>query len=82
MTTLARAAPAGTGRPVPWTKLVWVTWRQHRVALIGVAALLGGLALFLLVKGLRVHSGYAAVTSCRPAKSAAWKTTDGPMVRM
>ncbi len=67
----APAPPAARPRPVPWTRLVWVTWRQHRVALAGVAVLLGGLGLYLLVMGLKIHSGYASVTSCHPARSAA-----------
>ena len=28
-------------RPVPWRRMAWVTWRQHRIALAGVAAFLG-----------------------------------------
>jgi ABC-2 family transporter protein len=67
----APAPPAGRPRPVPWSKLVWVTWRQHRVALAGVAVLLGGLGLYLLIMGLKIRSGYASVTSCHPAASAA-----------
>jgi hypothetical protein len=70
MTAATAPAPVGRG-PVPWTRLVWVTWRQHRVALAGVAALLGGLGLYLLIMGLKIHSGYASVTSCHPARSAA-----------
>ncbi len=70
MTAATAPAPAGRGG-VPWTRLVWVTWRQHRVALAGVAVLLGGLGLYLLVIGLKIHSGYASVTSCHPARSAA-----------
>ena len=72
MTAVAAPAPPATRpRPVPWTRLVWVTWRQHRVALAGVAVLLGGLGLYLLIMGLKIHSGYASVTSCHPAGSAA-----------
>ena len=75
MTALAPAAPAKPGLrrpgPVPWTRLVWVTWRQHRVALAGVAVLLGGLALYLLITGLKIHGAYSAVASCRPPGSAA-----------
>ena len=72
MTAVAAPAPqAARPRPVPWTRLVWVTWRQHRLALAGVAVLLGGLGLYLLIMGLKIHSGYASVTSCRPAGSAA-----------
>ena len=72
----APAARATQPRPVPWTRLVWVTWRQHRAALVGVAALLGGLGLYLLIMGLKIHSGYASVTSCHPASSAACGFTD------
>jgi hypothetical protein len=67
----APAPPADRPRPVPWSRLVWVTWRQHRVALAGVAALLGGLGLYLLIMGLKIHSGFASVMSCHPASSAA-----------
>jgi hypothetical protein len=72
MTAVAAPAPPASGpRPVPWTKLAWVTWRQHRVALAGVAVLLGGLGLYLLIMGLKIHSG----TSCHPARSAACQLT-------
>jgi hypothetical protein len=76
MTAVAAPAPPATRPgPVPWAKLVWVTWRQHRVALAGVAVLLGGLGLYLLIMGLKIHSGYANVTSCHPARSAACQLT-------
>jgi ABC-type transport system involved in multi-copper enzyme maturation permease subunit len=56
-------------RPVPWRNMVWVTWRQHRTVLAGVAALLGGGAVYLLIMGLNIHRSYATVTACRPATS-------------
>jgi hypothetical protein len=56
-------------RPVPWRRMAWVTWRQHRTALAGVAALLGALAVYLWLAGLQIHHSYA--TSCRPASSLA-----------
>jgi hypothetical protein len=58
-------------RPVPWRRMAWVTWRQHRFALGGVALLLGGLALYLWLTGLQVHHAYATVAACRPASSYA-----------
>jgi hypothetical protein len=67
----APARPAGGPRPVPWSRLGWVTWRQHRAALAGVAVLLGGLALYLLILGLKIHSAYQAVRSCHPLGSDA-----------
>ena len=77
MTAVAAPAPlAGGPRPVQWTKLVWVTWRQHRAALAGVAVLLGGVGLYLLIMGVKIHSGYASVTSCHPARSAACGLAD------
>jgi hypothetical protein len=47
----------------------WVTWRQHRAALTGVAALLGALAVYLWITGLQMHQSYA--TFCHPAGSLA-----------
>jgi hypothetical protein len=58
-------------RPVPWRRMAWVTWRQHRAALAGVAALLGALAVYLWLAGLQVHHAYAAAATCRPAGSYA-----------
>ncbi|SRR5579871_72194 len=74
MTALSMPAGPGNGaglRPVPWRRMAWVTWRQHRAALAGVAALLGALAAYLLITGLRMHHAYAAVAACRPAGSLA-----------
>ena len=56
-------------RPVPWRRMAWVTWRQHRLALAGVVALFGVAALYLLITGLQLHHAYAAVAACRPAGS-------------
>jgi hypothetical protein len=58
-------------RPVPWRRMAWVTWRQHRFTLAGVAALLGALATYLLFTGLPMHHAYAAVAACRPAGALA-----------
>ena len=58
-------------RPVPWQRTAWVTWRQHRAALGGVAVLLGGLALYLWLAGLQMHHAYATVAACHPASSYA-----------
>jgi hypothetical protein len=56
-------------RPLPWRRMAWVTWRQHRLALAGVVALFGAAAAYLLVTGLPMHDAYAAVAGCRPAGS-------------
>jgi hypothetical protein len=56
-------------RPVPWRRMAWVTWRQHRATLAGVAALLGALAVYLWLTGLQIHHAYAA--DCHPASSLA-----------
>ena len=57
--------------PVPWRRMAWVIWRQHRFALAGVAALLGALAVCLWLLGLQLHRTYAAAASCHPASSLA-----------
>jgi hypothetical protein len=56
-------------RPVPWHRMAWVNWRQHRVALAGVAALLGVAAGYLWLSGLQLHHAYSA--NCHPASSLA-----------
>ncbi len=78
MTTLTVPAASNheeaSVRPVPWRRMAWVTWRQHRVAITGVIALLGGLAMYLWLAGLTAHHAYAAVIACRPASSVACTT--------
>jgi hypothetical protein len=49
--------------------MAWVTWRQHRAALSGVAVFLGALAVYLWLTGLQIHHSYA--TACHPASSLA-----------
>ncbi|HTT51018.1 MAG TPA: ABC transporter permease subunit [Streptosporangiaceae bacterium] len=56
-------------RPVPWRRMAWVTWRQHRAALAGVAVFLGASAVYLWLTGLQMHHAEAA--SCHPASSLA-----------
>jgi hypothetical protein len=58
-------------RPVPWQRMIWVTWRQHRAMLIGVTAVLAAVSVFLLVAGLKVHHDYTALINCHPANSDA-----------
>jgi hypothetical protein len=71
LTMPARPEEDASPRPVPWRRMAWVTWRQHRGALGGVAALLGVLAVWLWLTGLQVHHSYAAATACHPASSFA-----------
>ncbi len=56
-------------RPVPWRRMAWVTWRQHRAALAGAAVFLGALAVYLWLTGLQMHHAEAAY--CHPAGSLA-----------
>jgi hypothetical protein len=56
-------------RPLPWRRMAWVTWRQHRFVLVGVAALLGALAVCLWLIGLQLHHAYAAAAACQPVNS-------------
>ena len=58
-------------RPIPWRRMAGVTWRQHRFALIGVAVLLGALAVWLWIAGTSLHHAYAAAVACHPASSPA-----------
>jgi hypothetical protein len=68
--TIAPEPAAGVQRrPVPWTNLAWVTLRQRRTAIIGVSALLGVVAVYLLVMAIIQNNAYAAVAACQPAAS-------------
>ena len=58
-------------RPLPWRRMVWVTWRQHRFALAGMALFLGGLAVYLWIVGRQLHHAYAAAITCHSAGSVA-----------
>jgi hypothetical protein len=57
--------------PVPWRRMVWVTYRQHRALLMSLTAVLGALAIFLFVMGLWVHHNFTTLMACRPANSSA-----------
>jgi hypothetical protein len=65
-----RPAREVSPRPLPWRRMAWVTWRHHRVALSGVVAFLGVLAVWLYTAGLQLHHAYAAAAACHPASSA------------
>jgi hypothetical protein len=74
MTTLtvpARPEQDASLRQVPWRRMAWVTWRQHRSAMAGAAVFLGAVAVGMWLIGLRVHHAYAAAIACHPAASAA-----------
>jgi len=77
LTVPARPEGDATLPPVPWRRMAWVTWRQHRLALAGVAALFGVAAVYLLITGLQLHQAYAAVAACRPAGSATCRQVAG-----
>ena len=61
MTAPAVTARADAGRvELPsLSRLTWVTWRQHRMALAGAGILLGLCAVALAVTGLRMRASYA-----------------------
>jgi hypothetical protein len=58
-------------RRVPWRRMAWIIWRQHRFAIAGVLALLAVAAACVIAEGLQLHHAYTAVTACRPAGSGA-----------
>lgn len=73
MSTLAldaRSRRDGALGPLPWRRMAWVIWRQHRVGLVGLAAGLGALALALWLIGVPLHRAYADAAACRPQGSS------------
>jgi hypothetical protein len=71
LTEPARSEQEPSLRPVPWRRMAWVAWRQHRMALSAVVVLLCALAVCLWITGLQVHHAYAAAIACHPASSIA-----------
>jgi hypothetical protein len=71
LTTPARPDEEISPRPLPWRRMAWVTWRQHRLALAGLTVFLGALAASLWIVGLRLHHAYAIAAACHPASSTA-----------
>ncbi len=71
LTMPARREEDASLRPVPWRRMAWVTWRQHRIALTGVAAFLGACAIYVWINGLQLHHAYAGAAACHPATSPA-----------
>jgi ABC-type transport system involved in multi-copper enzyme maturation permease subunit len=69
VTVPTRAGHDATLRPLPWRRMAWVTWRQHRLTLAGVVAVFGVAAVYLLITGLQMRQAYAAVAACHPANS-------------
>jgi hypothetical protein len=65
MTLLTLPAQPGqdTIPAVPWQRMFWVTWRQHRATLIGVTSVLAAASIFLLIAGLQVHHDYAGLAN-------------------
>jgi hypothetical protein len=67
--TMAAIPEADVGpRRLPWRRMGWVTWRQHRTGLAGVAVFLGALAVCLWLAGLKLHHVFAeADAACSSA---------------
>jgi hypothetical protein len=70
-TTAMSTAPRreDASRPVPWRGMAWVIWRQHRLTIGGVIALLAAATVLVVVGGIQLHHAWAAVTACRPVGS-------------
>ena len=62
--------------------MAWVTWRQHRLTLAGLVALLGVAGVHLLVTGLQMHDAFGAVATCRPASSQICQQADNNFLKI
>jgi ABC-type transport system involved in multi-copper enzyme maturation permease subunit len=76
VTVTARSEHDAGLRPLPWRRMAWVIWRQHRLTLAAVVVLLGAAGAYLLITGLQMHDAYAAVAACRPANSGICQQAD------
>lgn len=59
MSTSPVGLPLRTERLGLLRGLPWVTWRQHRVALVGAVLFLGAISGGLVISGLAMHHAYA-----------------------
>ncbi len=64
MTALIMPEQAGQDdrlRPVPWRRMAWVTWRQHRLTLASVVAVLSAASVYLYFTGEQLrHLGFVS----------------------
>jgi hypothetical protein len=73
MTTLtvpARPTYHASTRPLPWRRMGWVIWRQHRITFTALASFLGALAVYIWIAGLQLHHAHVAATTCNAASPA------------
>ncbi len=68
-TSTVTAIPPQRPRPIAWRRLAWVTWRRQRTTILATLALLGVLAIYLLVTGLQMRSAWHTVQACTPQQS-------------
>jgi hypothetical protein len=63
VTTAPTTTPPATTppRPLALHGLSWVTWRQHRAALLGVVALFGSLGALMVGTGLPMHRAWTSL---------------------
>jgi hypothetical protein len=68
MTAVANAAsPERPGtKPVPWRRLTWVAWRQHRAGLTLFVALIGLTVIAMALTGFVLHPAGPRVFSAAP----------------
>jgi hypothetical protein len=64
--TLLATAPPTTARPVPWHRLTWAVWRRYRPTLLGTAAVVAAVSVYLVITGHQTRAAYAEVAGCQP----------------
>ncbi len=69
-TSTVALVPPPQLRPIPWRRLAWVAWRRQRTMVLATLALLGLLAIYLLVTGLQMRSAWHTVQACTPRQSS------------
>jgi hypothetical protein len=70
LTVPARPTYHANTRPLPWRRVGWVIWRQHRITFAALASLLGALALYIWIAGLELHHAHVGATTCNAASPA------------
>jgi hypothetical protein len=70
LTVPTRQTHHASTRPLPWRRMGWVIWRQHRITFAALASFLGALAVYVWIAGLELHHAHVAATTCNAASPA------------
>jgi hypothetical protein len=58
--------PDTSTKSLPWRRMAWVTWRQHRLPVGCVVVFMGAVAVYMWRVGVPLHRAHSAASACDP----------------